>query len=291
LKFRSTKGEVDTGRRLFLTRSTSAAALFGAGGVGSYGINVAVSGPPVHDVEVALKKWPAELAGFRIAQISDLHVGPSIRLPYVQDVVTKINALDADLVVLTGDIVDGTIDFLREHVQPLSQLKAKHGVYMVTGNHEYYAGAVPWVEEFTRMGIRVLRNENLKIETGGQAFNLAGVDDYLSEGMAPGHGFDLEGTLRGRDPSLATVLLAHQPRGFIEAVSLGVDLQLSGHTHGGQIWPFALFISFVQPYVKGLHKLGDSHIYVSCGTGYWGPAMRVNAPSEITHFKLIPEKA
>lgn len=285
LKFRS-KQEVNLNRRLFLTRSTSAAAVFGAGGTGSFGVNVALSGPVVKNVEIALKKWPQSLSGFKIAQITDLHVGPSIHREYVEDVVSKINALDADLVVLTGDIVDGTIDLLREHVQPLKTLKSKNGVFMVTGNHEYYAGVVPWLDEFAAMGIRVLRNENLVIKNGDASFALVGVDDYAAKDVVPGHVYDLDRALQGRDPQLTTVLLAHQPRGFQKAVEKGVDFQISGHTHGGQIWPFGLFVSFVQPYVKGLHHVEESCIYVSCGTGFWGPAMRVNAPSEITLFNL-----
>jgi predicted MPP superfamily phosphohydrolase len=203
-------------------------------------------------------------------------------------VVKRVNDLRPDVIAITGDLVDGNVDELREHVAPLGDLKAELGVFFVTGNHEYYSGPDAWIRELARLNVRVLRNERVELERDGVTIDLAGVDDYSSRGLAQGHGPDLPRALEGRDGSRALVLLAHQPRAFVEAAKLGVGLQLSGHTHGGQIWPWNWFVRLQQPYVAGLHREGDAQIYVSRGTGYWGPPMRVAAPAEITQLVLEP---
>jgi predicted MPP superfamily phosphohydrolase len=200
-------------------------------------------------------------------------------------IVEQVNALEPDAVVITGDLVDGSVRRLREHVAPLSELRAKHGVYFVTGNHEYYSGVDAWLTELTRLGVRTLRNERVAIGDHDASFDLAGVDDWRAFGR--GHGRDLARAVAGRDARRELVLLAHQPKQAREAAHHGVGLQLSGHTHGGQIFPWNLFVRLEQPFVAGLARLGDTQIYVSRGTGYWGPPMRVAAPAEITLLTLL----
>jgi uncharacterized protein len=190
-----------------------------------------------------------------------------------------VNALRPDLVAGTGDLVDGSVRELGRAVAHLGRLQARHGVYFVTGNHEYYSGAEEWVAHLETLGIKPLRNEHVRIGDEG-GFDLAGIDDHSARP-------DLKKALGGRDASRACVLLAHQPRGIELADELGVDLQLSGHTHGGQMFPWNLLVRLQQPFVAGLHKLRRAQIYVSCGTGYWGPPMRVGAPAEITEIELV----
>jgi hypothetical protein len=240
----------------------------------------------VRDVKVPLAKLHKSAHGTTLVQLTDVHIGPTIGREFIADLVARVNALSADVVVITGDLVDGSVSQLREAVAPLGQIKARHGVYFVTGNHEYYAGAEQWITELGRLGIRVLRNERVTIGSGEAAFDLAGVDDYSARGQAPGHGPDLRAALADRDETRALVLLAHQPRAVWEASEHGVCLQLSGHTHGGQIWPFYYLVKLQQPFIRGLHKVGDTLLYVSCGTGYWGPPMRFRAPAEVTRIVL-----
>jgi predicted MPP superfamily phosphohydrolase len=193
------------------------------------------------------------------------------------------------VIAITGDLVDGDVEELREHVAPLAKLRAPLGVYFVTGNHEYYSGVDPWIEELGRLGIRVLRNERVELRRGDDVIDLAGIDDYSSGRFGNGHGPDLKRALAGRDPSRELVLLAHQPRAIVEAAALGVGLQLSGHTHGGQIFPFTLATALVYPYLHGLYPVREgngSQIFVSRGTGYWGPPMRLGSPPEIAHVVL-----
>ncbi|HSS38874.1 MAG TPA: metallophosphoesterase [Polyangia bacterium] len=235
---------------------------------------------------------PAALHGFSIVQLTDIHVGPTIGRRFVEDVVARTNALEPDLVAITGDLVDGHVHDLAESIAPLAQLRARHGVFFVTGNHEYFSGAEAWVNELTRMGIRVLQNERVVIGNAGASFDLAGVDDRSAVhygGLAPQEA--VARALSGRDSSRELVLLAHQPRSALDAESFGVGLQLSGHTHGGQIWPFGLIVRLQQPFTAGLHRHRDAQVYVSRGTGYWGPPMRLAAPSEITHVRLESARA
>jgi hypothetical protein len=189
-------------------------------------------------------------------------------------------------VAITGDLVDGSVDELREQVAPLASLKSRQGVYFVTGNHEYYAGVNEWLAHLPTLGVRVLRNERVAVGDGTHTFDLAGVDDWSARGM-PGHGPDLARAVEGRDAARELVLLAHQPRAIHEAAKHGVGLQLSGHTHGGQIWPWNFAVKLQQPYVAGLARHSkDTQLYVSRGTGYWGPPMRLGAPAEITRIRL-----
>jgi uncharacterized protein len=240
----------------------------------------------VKRVTVTLPTLDPALAGFRIVQISDIHVGPTIKQHYLQAIVDRVNALDADVVAITGDLVDGSVPELRAHVAPLSQLRARHGVFFVTGNHEYYSGVHGWVDELRRLGIRVLHNEHVVLRHAGAELVLAGVPDYSGHHFDANHGSDPEAALRGAPPNAARVLLAHQPRTAPAAARAGFDLQLSGHTHGGQFLPWTFFVALQQPYTAGLHQLGRMQVYVSRGTGYWGPPNRLGAPSEIAELRL-----
>jgi predicted MPP superfamily phosphohydrolase len=239
-------------------------------------------------VDIQLQDLPAELHGFTIVQISDIHVGPTIRGRYLDRIVDAVNALKADVVAITGDLVDGSVPELKEQVAPLSRLQAKDGLFFVTGNHEYYSGVVPWMAELRRLGIQVLHNEHVVIERGDAKLVLAGVTDYGAGHYDESHRSDPQASL-ARAPADAAVkiLLAHQPRSAPAALSAGFDLQLSGHTHGGQFWPWNHFVQLQQPFTAGLHRMDELLVYVSRGTGYWGPPKRFGAPSEITHLRLI----
>ncbi|HEY0855701.1 MAG TPA: metallophosphoesterase [Albitalea sp.] len=243
----------------------------------------------VVEVEVPIRALPAALHGFRIAQISDVHVGPTIKRDYVDAIVQKVNRLEADMVAVTGDLVDGRVQDLAPHVAPLARLRSRHGTYFVTGNHEYYSGAAAWVNELRRLGLQVLLNEHVVLQHGGSRLVVAGVTDFSAHHFDPAQRSDPVRALSGapRDADVR-VLLAHQPRSAGAAQQAGYQLQLSGHTHGGQFWPWSFFVRFQQPFTAGLHRLHDLWVYTSRGTGYWGPPKRLFAPSEITLLRLVP---
>ena len=242
----------------------------------------------VKTVEIALPGLPPPLQGFTIVQISDVHVGPTIRARYVEGIVEAVNRLKPDVVAITGDLVDGSVPELGAQVAPLARLVSKHGSYFVTGNHEYYSGVEPWLVELRRLGVRVLHNEHVVIEREGAKLVLAGVPDYSAGHFDEAHRSDAQAALAGAPADAAVkVLLAHQPRSAPAASQAGFDLQLSGHTHGGQFLPWRFFVQFQQPFTAGLHKVGRMWVYVSRGTGYWGPPKRFGAPSEITQLRLV----
>ncbi|MCP3100791.1 metallophosphoesterase [Myxococcus sp. K15C18031901] len=240
----------------------------------------------VKRVEVPLKKLPPELDGLSIVQLSDMHIGPMIGRDFVEHVVKTVNALAPDVVAITGDLVDGSVEDLALQVAPLANLTSTHGSYFVTGNHEYHADASRWCEHLGQLGVRVLRNEYVEVGRGEHVLHLAGIDDYESTRFDIGHRVDLPGAVAGRDTRRALVLLAHQPKAIHEAVQHEVDLQLSGHTHGGQIWPLGWLLRLGQPVVAGLARFGATWVYVSSGTGFSGPPMRLGSPAEITHLIL-----
>jgi predicted MPP superfamily phosphohydrolase len=242
----------------------------------------------VRDVEVPVAGLPAALHGFTIAQISDIHVGPTIKGPYVQAIVDAVNALRADAVAVTGDLVDGRVHDLAPHVAPLAALRSRHGTFFVTGNHEYYSGADEWIAELRRLGVQVLLNEHVVLRHQGAQLVMAGVADSSAHHFDPLHRSDPARAMQGA-PSDAglRVLLAHQPRCAEAAAHAGFDVQLSGHTHGGQYWPWNFFVQLQQPYTAGLHRLQQLWIYTSRGTGYWGPPLRLGAPSEITRLTFV----
>jgi uncharacterized protein len=245
-------------------------------------------------VDVPIKNLPAALHGFSVAQISDVHVGPTIRQHYLRRIVNKVNALGADVVAITGDLVDGKVSELARHVAPLAELQSRHGTFFVTGNHEYYSGAHAWIVELRRLGLTVLMNEHVVLRHGEllQADSradliLAGVTDFSAHHFDEAHRSDPAAALRGAPLDVVRVLLAHQPRSAVAAEQAGFDLQLSGHTHGGQFWPWNLFVRFQQPFTSGLRQLQNLWVYTSRGTGYWGPPKRFGAPSEITLLRLV----
>ena len=237
--------------------------------------------------EIPIEDLPEALHGFSIAQISDVHVGPTIKRDYVAGIVEAVNALDADAIAVTGDVVDGSVRELAEHVAPFAELRARHGVYFVTGNHEYYSGEAQWTREFRRLGFKVLTNEHVTLVHDGATLVLAGVADFHAHHFNPMHRSDPSRALAGAPTAHTKVLLAHQPRSAVAAEAAGFDVQLSGHTHGGQFWPWNHFVRFQQPYTAGLHRRNKLWIYISRGTGYWGPPKRFGAPSEIALVRLV----
>ncbi|ARP97297.1 metallophosphoesterase [Bordetella genomosp. 13] len=242
----------------------------------------------VVDVQVPIAGLPDALHGFTVVQISDVHVGPTIKKAYVQAIVDAVNAAGPDMVAITGDVVDGSVERLADHTRPLGALRAPHGVYLVTGNHEYYSGASAWVEEFRRLGLRVLMNEHAVIHPAGQCVVVAGVTDFGAGAFDPTHRSSPARALAGAPSGAALrLLLAHQPRSAAAAAPLGYTLQLSGHTHGGQFFPWGFFVRFQQPFTAGLHRHEGMWVYISRGTGYWGPPKRLGAPSEITRLRLV----
>lgn len=244
--------------------------------------------PSVRRVQVPVQGLPPALHGFSIVQISDLHVGPTIRKGFVDGVVDAANALQADVAVVTGDVVDGKVHELGEHTAPLGRLAARHGTYLATGNHEYYSGAGAWIAEFRRLGLTVLLNEHVVLSHSDERVVLAGVPDYTAHHFDASHQSDPALSLQGAPADAALrLLLAHQPRTAPAAAEAGFDLQLSGHTHGGQFFPWNFFVPLQQPYTAGLHRHGGMWIYTSRGTGYWGPPKRLGAPSEITLLTLV----
>ncbi|MET9494447.1 metallophosphoesterase [Streptomyces sp. NPDC006552] len=244
--------------------------------------------PRVRRLDVELPRLGAGLDGTRVALITDTHYGPLDRARWSARVCERVNALEADLVCHTGDIADGTAERRRAQAAPLGTVRATRARVYVTGNHEYYSEAQGWVDLMDELGWEPLRNRHLLLERGGDTLVVAGVDDVTAEssGVA-GHGARLDGALHGADPDLPVLLLAHQPKFVGRAAAEGIDLQLSGHTHGGQIWPFHYLVRIDQPALAGLSRHGArTLLYTSRGTGFWGPPFRVFAPSEITLLVL-----
>jgi predicted MPP superfamily phosphohydrolase len=239
-------------------------------------------------VNVPVADLPEALENFTIVQISDVHVGPTIKRGYMRAIVAAVNAERPEMIAITGDVVDGSVQHLAMHARPLADLRAPHGVYLVTGNHEYYSGADEWVQEFRRLGLQVLLNEHAVVRPAGHAVVVAGITDYSAGAHDPAQQSDPARALAGAPRDAAVkLLLAHQPRSVLAAESLGYTLQLSGHTHGGQFFPWGFFVRLQQPYTAGLHRHRRTWVYVSRGTGYWGPPKRMGAPSEITRISLV----
>jgi predicted MPP superfamily phosphohydrolase len=242
-------------------------------------------------IDVPIAGLPDALHGFTIAQISDVHVGPTIKQRYLEAIVTAVNRLGADMVAVTGDLVDGPVHRLAAHVAPLARLQSRHGTFFVTGNHEYYSGVIGWIAELRRLGLRVLLNEHVVLRHGASSLVVAGVTDHGAHHYAEHHRSDPVAALAGAPHEAAVrILLAHQPRSAAGAEPAGFHLQLSGHTHGGQFWPWNLFVRLQQPFTAGLHRWRALWVYTSRGTGYWGPPKRFGAPSEITRLRLVPAR-
>lgn len=244
--------------------------------------------PAVRNVDVAIAGLPAALHGFSIAQITDIHVGPTIKGPYLERIVNAVNSLEADLIAVTGDLVDGSVSHLAAEMTSLSRLTARHGAFFVTGNHEYYSGVEGWVVHLRGLGMRVLMNEHVVLRHAGEALVVAGVTDFSAHHFYPDQRSDPAAALAGAPLNTGLrLLLAHQPRSAFAAEAAGFQLQLSGHTHGGQFLPWNFLVRLQQPFTAGLVRLGDLWIYTSRGSGYWGPPKRLGAPSEITRIRLM----
>lgn len=276
----------DPGRREALARALGLGSLVGGAGLGVQGLLAADELAEVVELELPIPGLPPALEGFRLVQLSDLHVGPTVRAALVRALVERANALQPDLVAVTGDLVDGLVSRIGEQVRPLGELRARHGVFFVTGNHEYYSGAPAWMDFVASLGITVLTDEHRVIEHGGVRVVVAGVPDRSAARMVPGHLSDPALALEGAPDAALRLLLAHQPRTALDAVGLGFHLMICGHTHGGQIFPYTWLIRLAQPFTAGLSALEGMWIYVNRGATWWGPPMRVGAPQEITLLVL-----
>ena len=277
---------VNEDRRRFLARTMAGGAFVAGGGLAAYGSWRAFSPPLVTELAVKIPKLPKALDGLSIVQLTDIHVGPFIQRRYMDALVQQANALRPDLFAITGDLVDGDVHTLGGAVSALAGLKSRYGSFFVTGNHDYYSGDDAWTAFLQSLDIQVLRNRHVRIGDAGASLDLVGVDDWSGGRWRNKKGYDLDRALQGRDPDRAAVLLAHQPANFTVAAERGMDLQVSGHTHGGQLVPMTLFIGLAWEHSAGLYRHGDSHIYVSRGCGFWGPPMRIGSPPELVKLVL-----
>jgi predicted MPP superfamily phosphohydrolase len=278
----------DPERRHFLANTMNAGLLGLTGSLAVAGYREARQLARVREVDIPLARLPDALQGFHIVQLSDIHLGPTIKGDYLAGIVDRCNALAPDLVVITGDLVDGLTSDLMADVAPLERLHARHGSWFVTGNHEYYWGPQDWIDLLPTLGVNVLLNEHRLIEQGGARLLLAGVTDYAAGRYLPGHDSDPHRARAGAAQPDVSLLLAHQPRSAFAGAAAGFDVQLSGHIHGGQFFPWNLVIGLVQPFGLGLHRVDDRMwLYVSAGTGYWGPPSRLGVPAEITSLRLV----
>jgi len=271
-------------RRRFLARAAVGGAGVVAAGFSAYGVRRAFAPPVIDELAVRVPRLPRAFDGLRIVQVSDVHIGDVLGRPFLEDMVRRCNALRPDLVAVTGDLVDGRVSVLAPTVSALQGLRSRWGTYFITGNHEFYSGDVEWCAALDRMGLTVLRNRTVTLRDGDARLDLVGVDDYGQKERL--RGWDLEAAVAGRDPEQAAVLLAHQPRAVDEAIEKGIGLQLSGHTHGGQLFPMTALVGALWQYSAGLYSVGSGHVYVHRGTGFWGPPMRIGSPPEIAAITL-----
>jgi predicted MPP superfamily phosphohydrolase len=283
----------ETTRRVFVARSAAAGALLASGGIGAWGVRSALWDITMPEVEVKLPRFPRALDGYTIALMTDVHIGPLLDGKFLRQLAEKVNGVRPDMIAIAGDLVDGHVRRIGAQVAELRRMQSRDGTYFVTGNHEYYSHAADWIEFLPKLGLHVLLNEHLTITPGRSApngsasFDLAGVPDQRAAAYSGNVGPDPQLAVKGRDDQRELIMLAHQPVQVIRNSEAGVGLQLSGHTHGGQLMPFGMIAAIAQPYVAGLHRhTPDTQIYVSRGTGFWGPPMRVMAPAEVTVLRL-----
>ena len=283
---RDVKEHPDPERRQFLMQTMNLSMVGAAAMLSGYGIFEARSRPAIEEISVPIQNLPEEFEGFRIVQISDIHVGPTIKRAYVQGIVDQVNHISKDVICFTGDLADGSVPSLREEVAPLKALSAPFGTFFVTGNHEYYSGVDAWTEEVQRLGFTVLVNEHRILEKGKARMVLAGITEYRAGRFKPSHAPDPRAAITAAPIEMVKILLAHQPQSVFEASVEGYDLQLSGHTHGGQYMPWNLLVDWYQPFIKGLYRYRKTWLYVNRGAGYWGPPLRLGVPAEITVISL-----
>ncbi|MEW5739628.1 MAG: metallophosphoesterase [Myxococcota bacterium] len=280
------KDDAELSRRKFIARATAAGALAVGGGFTAFGSYRAFTPPEVTEVPLRLPGLPRSLDGFTIVQLSDIHVGPVIQERFLDQLVSAANGARPDLVAITGDLVDGKPDQLGHFVARLKNLRSRYGTYFVSGNHDYYSGWEDWAPLLPGVGFTVLRNRFVTIGDAGGSFDLIGVDDYGSRWGSGG--YDLDAATAGRDPERASVLLAHQPNGLELVSEKRIGLQLSGHTHGGQMFPGTLIGEVIWGSRNaGLSRHGATHLYTSRGCGFVGPPVRVGAPPEVVKIVLL----
>ncbi|WP_405139052.1 metallophosphoesterase [Nocardia sp. NBC_01388] len=257
----------------------------------AWGIYEARRIPRVLTVDVTIPKLAPGLDGLRVVVVTDTHYAATDRLRWSERVVEVVNAQKPDIACHAGDLADGSVVKRRAQVDPLGKVEATLGRFYITGNHEYFGDAPGWIEHMAGLGWQPLHNQHEILTRDGDRLVMAGIDDPTGVALT-GHGPNLPAALSGADPELPVILLAHQPKQITDAVEHGVALQISGHTHGGQIWPFRYLVLLDQPVVAGLSRHGATQLYTSRGTGFWGPQLRVFAPSEITVLVLrSPELA
>ena len=288
--FENTIEPLDPSRRDFIQKMLSIGIITTTGASTLIGLYNARKGPTIMRSNVSLNGLGKNLNGLTIAQISDLHVGPTIKEGYVEGVVDQVNELNPDIIAITGDLVDGSVKYLAKHVEPLKDLHANVGKYFVTGNHEYYSGVDRWLDKTDQLGLNNLIDSHDVITRGSDSITIGGVTDYRSSTIKPDHKSDANKAFYGAPKDIPKILLAHQPWSIFNAHEAGTDLQLSGHTHGGQFWPFTYAVRMANPYTAGLHDHNGTWIYVNRGTGYWGPPMRLGVNSEITLVTLEQKK-
>ncbi len=273
-------------RREFIQKLLSIGIITATGTSTIKGLYNARKGPSIIRESVPINKLHKDMSNLTIAQISDLHVGPTIKKGYVENVVNEVNKLNPDIIAITGDMVDGSVNYLAKHVEPLKDLHANIGKFFVTGNHEYYSGVDQWLDKTDQLGFTNLVDSHEVITKGNGRISLGGVTDYRSKTIKSSHKSDAKIAFRNAPKNIPKVLLAHQPWSIYNANDAGTDLQLSGHTHGGQFWPFVYPVRWANPYTAGLHDHNGTWIYVNRGTGYWGPPLRLGVESEITMVTL-----
>ena len=279
-------GLIDDSKRSFIKKSLSIGVIGISSSASVYGFHLSRKGPTVIHQDIHLESLPNNFENFTIAQISDLHVGPTIKRKYVEGVLEKISEINPDLIAVTGDLVDGSVRHLSEDLQPFKNLIANYGTYFVTGNHEYYSGVDAWLEETNRLGMINLINENRIIEKGGSQIAIAGITDFKAHHIKKEHRSNPKKALNSIDKDILKIMLAHQPNSIHLVHDAGADLQLSGHTHGGQFWPLNYPTKLANAYLAGHYNHHGTQIYVNRGTGYWGPPLRLGVPAEITLLRL-----
>lgn len=281
---------IDDKKRDFIKKSLSIGLLGITGSATVYGFSSARIGPRIFKQDIYLESLPIEFEDFKIAQISDLHVGPTIKRPYVENVLDQISQINPNLIAVTGDLVDGSVKYLRSDLEPLRDMIAHYGTFFVTGNHEYYSGVDQWLDETEKIGMINLVNENKIISINEQKIAIAGITDYKAHQIKTSHKSNPKKALENVPENMTRIMLAHQPKSIYAVHEAGVDLQLSGHTHGGQFWPFTYPTKLANTYLAGHYDHFGTQIYVNRGTGYWGPPLRLGVSAEITLFRLKKKK-